>query len=275
MRVLVTGAAGLLGTDVVSHFSRRHDVTAVDLDVDVTNPDAVDRLVDALHPDAVVHCAAWTDVDGAEEHEDDAMVLNRDGAENVARACERVGAALVYPSTDYVFDGRRGSPYREHDPASPLSAYGRTKLAGEQAVRRACPDGVRVARTAWLYGSGGRNFVDTMRSLGAERDAVEVVDDQIGCPTWSRELAPALEGLLDCPPGVYHVAAAGETSWAGLARRVFERLGLGCRVVPISTAHFARPAPRPAYSVLESGLRDTPQLRRWADALDDYLEMVR
>ncbi|MDH3227073.1 MAG: dTDP-4-dehydrorhamnose reductase [Thermoleophilia bacterium] len=272
MRVLITGAAGLLGVELASHMSDRHDVTAVDREVDVTDARAVDACVDALGPDAVFHCAAWTDVDGAEDHEAAARVLNRDGARNVARACDRAGAALIYPSTDYVFDGNRGAPYREDDATGPLNVYGRTKLEGELAVREACPYGARIVRTAWLYGAAKGTFVETIRERAAEQEAVRVVHDQIGCPTWTRELAPALVTLLECPPGTYHAAAAGAVSWAGLARRVIERLHLDCDVVPISTAESGRRAQRPAYSALATTRLDAPRLRRWDDALDDYLE---
>jgi dTDP-4-dehydrorhamnose reductase len=272
VRLLVTGARGMLGRELVALLEDGHAVTAVDLEVDVTDLRAVDGCVDAVRPQAVLHCAAWTDVDGAEAREDEARRVNADGARNVAAAAARHGAPLVYPSTDYVFDGRAGRAYREDDPPAPLSAYGRTKLAGERAAMEAHPGGARVARTAWLYGSGGRNFVDTMRGLGAEREEVAVVSDQVGCPTWARDLAPALMALIDRPPGVYHTAAAGEVSWAGLARRIFERLGLDCRVREIATAELARPAPRPAYSPLVSTRPGAPRLRPWQAALDDYLQ---
>jgi dTDP-4-dehydrorhamnose reductase len=272
MRVLITGAAGLLGLELTAHLSGRHQVTAVDQEVDVTDMRAVEACVAGVRPDAVFHCAAWTDVDGAESHEADARSLNRGGAENVARECARVQAALILPSTDYVFDGAGTRPYRESDPTGPLNVYGQTKLEGELAARELHPTGTRVARTAWLYGAGKGTFVETMRRLGSEQDAVRVVDDQIGCPTWTRELAPALEALIECPPGVYHAAAGGSTSWAGLASRVFERLRLSCEVVPIRSDEYPRPAHRPAYSVLQSGVAGAPRLRQWDDALDDYLE---
>jgi dTDP-4-dehydrorhamnose reductase len=271
VRVLVTGAEGMLGVDLVRHLAARHEVTGVDLEVDVTDRGAVDRCVAELRPEAIIHCAAWTDVDGAEDREAEALAVNRDGAENVARAAASVGAALVYPSTDYVFDGAADRPYDEDATPAPINAYGRTKLAGERAVLRAHPAGARVARTAWLYGEHGRNFVDTIGALARERREVRVVADQVGCPTWTRELAPALEALLSCPPGVYHTAAAGATSWAGLARRVVDRLALDCRVVPVTSAEFARPAPRPAFSALAATRPGAPCLRAWEDALHDYL----
>ncbi len=270
----MTGAAGMLGQDLLRHLDGRHDVTGVDLEVDVTDAAAVRACVTEVRPDAVFHLAAWTDVDGAEEHEADAARVNADGARNVAVAAAEAGAAVVVPSTDYVFDGRAGRAYAEDDAPSPLGAYGRTKLAGERAALARHPGGTRIARTAWLYGAGGRNFVDTMRRLGAEHEAVEVVDDQGGSPTWTRDLAPALEALLDLPPGVYHTAGAGAVSWAGLAAAVFEEAGLACRVRPIATARLNRPAPRPALSALATTRPGAPRLRDWRQALRDYLGEV-
>jgi dTDP-4-dehydrorhamnose reductase len=270
VRVLVTGAAGMLGRDLVDHLAGRHEVTAVDLDVDVTDPDAVRACVREHRPEAVFHLAAWTDVDGAEGREPEAARVNGDGAGIVAAAAAEAGAALVLPSTDYVFDGA-GGPYDEDADPAPLGAYGRTKLAGERAALAAHPGGTRVARTAWLYGAGGRNFVDTMRRLGGERDEVAVVDDQEGSPTWTRDLAPALEALLGLPPGVYHTAGAGSVTWAGLARAVFAEAGIACRVRPITTAELARPAPRPARSGLRATRPGAPRLRPWREALHDYI----
>ena len=260
----------MLGRDLVPLLAVDHEVTAVDLDVDVTDPRAVDACVAACRPEAVFHLAAWTDVDGAEEREVDALVVNGVGTANVARAAERAGAALVVVSTDYVFDGTQ-SPYGEDAPVAPIGAYGRSKLAGEEAATAEHPKGTRIARTAWLYGEHGPNFVDTMRRLGAERDEVRVVADQEGCPTWTRDLAPALVALVNLPPGVYHTAGAGSVTWAGLAEAVFAVAGLTCRVVPVSTEEFGRPAPRPARSVLAATKPDAPRLRHWREALVDYL----
>lgn len=271
MRVMVTGASGMLGRDLVAHLAQRHEVVEVDLDMDVTDRAAVLERVRAERPDAIIHCAAWTDVDGAEEHEEAAQAVNADGAGNVAVAAAELGVPMVYPSTDYVFPGTAGRPYGEHDPVAPLSAYGRTKLAGEREAARQHPEGLRVARTAWLYGAAGRNFVDTMRRLGAARDELTVVHDQEGCPTWTRELAPALEALIDLPPGVYHTAGGGSVTWADFARAIFEETGTDCAVVSITTEQLGRPAPRPACSALVSHREDAPRLRHWREALRDYL----
>jgi dTDP-4-dehydrorhamnose reductase len=275
MRVLVTGAAGMLGRDLVPRLAAEHEVLAVDLDVDVTDPRAVDGCVDAFGPDAVFHLAAWTDVDRAESEEEAAHAVNAGGTRNVARAAARAGAALVVPSTDYVFDGTKGAPYVEDDAPAPLGAYGRTKLAGERAAVEEHPAGTRIARTAWLYGRHGRNFVDTMLRLAADRDEVAVVDDQEGSPTWTCDLVPALVALLRCPPGVYHTAGGGSVTWAGFAEAIFAEAGLSCRVRRVTSAELGRPAPRPALSALAVTRPGAPRLRPWREALVDYLEEVR
>jgi dTDP-4-dehydrorhamnose reductase len=273
VRVLVTGAAGMLGSDLIPYLhARGHDVVGVDLEVDIRDPAQVDVCVDEVAPEALIHAAAWTDVDGAEANEDAAYAVNADGARNVARAAARRSAPLVYVSTDYVFDGTAGRDYAEDDPTAPIGAYGRTKRAGELAVLDAHPTGARIARTAWLYGAHGRNFVDTMRSLGVEREAVQVVADQVGSPTWTRDLAPALEAILALPCGIYHTAGGGSVSWAGFAEAIFAEAGIACRVEPITTAQLAQAAPRPPRSVLAVTRPGAPRLRNWRTALRAYLQ---
>lgn len=268
----MTGAAGMLGRDLIPFLaSRGDDPVGVDMEVDIRDPAAVAACLSEVRPEGVIHCAAWTDVDGAEERESDALAVNGDGAGNVAAAAAGLGVPMVQVSTDYVFDGTAAGDYPEDAPTAPIGAYGRTKLAGERAVLAAHPHGARVARTAWLYGAHGRNFVDTMRRVGAERDEVTVVDDQLGCPTWTRDLAPVLRDLLDLPPGVYHTAGGGSVTWAGFAREIFRLTGIGCRVLPITTAELGRPAPRPARSVLAVTRPGAPRLRDWREALADYI----
>ncbi len=199
--------------------TRGHEVAGVDLEVDIRKPGPIDIRVAEFAPTAIIHAAAWTDVDRAESNEAAAAAVNADGARNVARAAARAGAALVCVSTDYVFDGTSDRDYTEDDPASPIGAYGRTKRAGEIASLEEYPGGVRIARTAWLYGAHGGNFVDTMLRLGTEREVVQVVADQLGSPTWTRDLAPALEALIDLPPGVYHTTGGGSVTWRALPRR--------------------------------------------------------
>jgi len=253
MTWMVVGAGGMLGTELVRRLrGRGRDVVALTrADLDVRDAAAVRDALRRHRPDAVVNCAAWTAVDDAEAHEDAALAVNGDAVRTLAAACGDVDATLVQISTDYVFDGRADRPYPEDAPPAPVSAYGRTKLAGERAVLDTGRG--HVVRTAWLYGAHGPNFVRTMTRLAAERDTVEVVDDQRGQPTWTGDLAEQIIALVgaDAPPGVYHGTNAGETTWYGLAREVFALLGLDPdRVRPTTTDRFPRPAPRPAYSVL-------------------------
>lgn len=274
MKVLITGAGGMLGRDVArAAESAGHEVVALDrAALDVTDAGAVERAVGEARPDTVVNCAAWTDVDGAEAEEEAALALNGDAAGHVAAAAAAAGASVVLPSTDYVFDGSGGErPYLESDPTGPLSAYGRTKLAGERAALDA-NERCFVVRTAWLFGRGGGNFVETMLRLAGERGAVSVVDDQIGSPTYTPHLA---EGLLALAAGdahgVHHMTARGHCSWYQFARAVFATAGVRCTVAPVSSAEMARPAPRPAWSVLRSERPEGIDLPHWRDGLAAYV----
>jgi dTDP-4-dehydrorhamnose reductase len=279
MSWLVTGAGGMLGQDVVAAArSAGHDVTAAArLDLDVTDPDAC--LAEVSSHDVVVNTAAWTAVDDAESHEPDAFAINATGAGNLARACERAGARLVQVSTDYVFAGDATSPYAEDAPLAPRSAYGRTKAAGEWAVRALCPDSL-VVRTAWLYGEHGGNFVKTMARLAGDHDTLDVVDDQEGQPTWTVDVADAILRLVEAeaPPGAYHATSSGSTTWFEFTRAIFTGLGLDpARVRPTTTAAFPRPAPRPAYSVLGHDAWQRvgrAPVRGWRDALTEALPLV-
>ena len=275
MRLLVTGAGGMLGRAVVDAAARLgHDVRGcARADLDVTDAEATRQAVVAARPDAVVNCAAYTDVDGAEADRQAAEAVNARGAGNVAAAAAQAGAFVVHVSTDYVFDGSKREPWVESDRVAPLGVYGETKLAGERAVAAATPAHA-IARTAWLFGAGGRNFVDTMLTLGAQRDEVSVVTDQVGCPTWTGHLARALVELAERPSdtGVHHIAGSGSCSWNELALAIFERAGLDCRVLPATSDAFPRPATRPAYSVLGTERRDPLVLPPWQDGLAAYLE---
>jgi dTDP-4-dehydrorhamnose reductase len=215
--------------------------------------------------DLVLHAAAWTDVDGAEANPAGASRVNVEGTRNVVA----LGAALVYFSTDYVFDGHKREPYVESDDVGPQSVYARTKLDGEREVG----DGW-IVRSSWLFGPTGHNFVRTMLALGAEREEVEVVDDQRGCPTYVGHLAEATRRIVELPYGLYHVAASGDCTWAELAEAIFAEAGLACRVRRISTAELGRPAPRPAYSVLRSEKPETPRLPHWRQGLRDCLRRM-
>lgn len=272
MHVLVTGARGMLGRDLVPYLERcGHATTGIDIEVDITDAEAIATAIRDHAPDAIIHTAAYTDVDGAEANEAVATRVNGDGTRNVAAAAAAAGIPLVVVSTDYVFDGTSPDDYREDDPAHPTGAYGRSKWAGEEAAREVHPEGTRIARTAWLYGRHGRNFVDTMRRLARDRDEVQVVADQVGCPTWTGDLVVALEQLLTAPAGTYHTAGGGSTSWADFARAVFAESGLTCQVTDITTAQLGRPAPRPARSVMAVTRPDAPRLRDWRAALREYL----
>ncbi len=272
MTALVIGHRGMLGTDLMGHLIEQgHEVVGRDLpELDITDRKAVIRAVSEAGADAVFHLAAWTDVDAAEEHEVQALLVNGEGTRNVAIACREAGATLVAVSTDYVFPGT-GGPYDEYAATDPIQAYGRTKLAGERLAEMEYPDGTRIARTAWLYGANGKNFVDTMLGLAATRDHVDVVADQIGCPTWTKDLCPALVALVDQPAGVFHTAGGGSTTWADFAREVFRLAHVDCRVVDTTTTALARPALRPEISILEVTRPGAPRLRAWEDALADYI----
>lgn len=252
---LITGAGGQLGRALAEEFPAALALTRSEWDVTLPAPPG-------LEPELVLHAAAWTDVDGAEASPQEAAAVNVGGTANAAS----LGAPLVYYSSDYVFDGRKREPYVESDGPNPQSAYGRSKLHGEAAA------GGRawVVRTSWLFGATGHNFVRTMLRLGAERDEVAVVDDQRGCPTYVGHLAAATRDVLELPFGTYHVAAAGDCTWAELAEAIFAEAGLPTRVRRITTAELGRAAPRPAYSVLRSE-KGAPELPHWREGLRDCL----
>ena len=262
-RWLVTGAAGMLGRDLTALLAARRENIAAPTraDLDITDQASVAAAVSAARPDVVINCAAWTAVDAAEEHEEEALAINGHGAAHLAAACAAAGARLIHVSTDYVFDGHASAPYAEQAPTTPAGAYGRTKLAGEQAVRSALPDGSYVVRTAWLYGVHGKNFVKTMLRLAANGTSPGVVADQHGQPTWTADVAAQLVALIDqsAKPGIYHATSSGQTTWHGFAEEIFklydksqgtdtERPVVSPK--PITTAEYPTPAKRPAYSVL-------------------------
>ena len=278
MRLLVIGAAGMLGHDLLAAAQDGgHEPVGWDLpEVDITRAAALRDAVVDLAPDVVLNAAAWTDVDGAEEHEELAARVNAEGAGNVAASAAAANALVIQISTDYSFDGTATEPYVESSPTSPLGAYGRTKLAGELAVSEAATPEFAIVRSSWLFGPHGKNFVDTMLRLGAERDEVAVVDDQVGCPTYTGHLAPALVEVAERRlTGVLHVAGGGQCSWADLAVATFEATGTDCAVRRISTEELGRPAPRPAYSVLRSERDDAPRLPAWPEGLAAHLAASR
>jgi len=270
----------MLGLDVLRAGERAgHDLEGVDLpELDITDADAVSDAFARIAPDAVLNCAAWTDVDGAESRVAQAHAVNADGAGNLARAAAQLEVPLVHVSTDYVFDGeacldRSGAPrpYVESDPTGPRSVYGQSKLAGELQVLNASPRHA-VARSSWLFGTGGANFAATMLRLASEREAVQVVTDQVGCPTWTGHLAPALLGLIEREvTGLVHLAGTGYVSWNGFTAEIFRQAEVPCRVEEATTADMPRPAARPAWSALESEREDVLPLPPWQEGLAGYL----
>jgi dTDP-4-dehydrorhamnose reductase len=252
---LITGAGGQLGAALREAFPQADARARAELDV--SQPLSTSA-------ELVLHAAAWTDVDGAEADPAEAEAVNVGGTRNVVA----LGAPVVYYSTDYVFDGTKREPYVESDEPNPLSVYGRTKLDGEREVGKGW-----IVRSSWLFGWTGHNFVRTMLRLGAERDEVSVVADQVGSPTYVGHLADATRAVLELPPGIWHVSAEGECSWAEFAQAIFEEAGLDCRVRELTTEELGRPAPRPAYSVLRSE-KDAPALPHWREGLRACLSRI-
>lgn len=275
MKIFLTGANGQLGRELQKRLTGT-DFMATDLpEMDITDVETVSAMIGDYKPDVVIHCAAYTQVDAAEEKMDLAWRINVIGAQNVAMACRSVNASMVYISTDYVFDGKLGRFYTEFDAVNPLGVYGKSKYAGEVLARQA-NEKLYVLRTAWLYGEGP-NFVRTMLKLGQERDELQVVNDQYGCPTSTVDLAEAVLRIIGTGRyGTYHVVGSGVTTWHGFARKVFELSGnTRVRVMPVTTEQFVRPAPRPAYSPLDTRLLRLAlgwSPRPWEEALTEYLQ---
>ncbi len=273
MRILITGAAGMLGQDVLRAAEDAGDETVgvTRAQLDITDAAAVASAVGEAGVDAVINCAAWTDVDGAESQAEQAMAVNGAGAGNVAAAAVSAGAWLIHVSTDYVFDGGKPAPYVESDPVGPVSTYGRSKLEGERAVAAAAPGRHTLVRTAWLFGVGGHCFPKTILRAAAQRPELAVVSDQIGCPTFSGHLAEALVGLASKRiPGVVHVAGGGSCSWYEFATAILAAADVACPVRPISSAEYPLPAHRPANSVLASE-RGAPALPDWQTGLAQFM----
>ncbi len=275
MKILLSGANGMLGRDLIACLAATHEVHPFPLAaLDITDGRAVTEAVADIGPELIVNCAAYTDVDGCEDHQERAWRVNALGPRHLALAAERIGAALLHVSTDYVFDGTADTPYTEFDLVAPVTAYGRSKLAGEEEVRRHCARHF-IVRSAWLYGAHGSNFVGTMLRLAAERDTLNVVMDQVGNPTWTVELAGVIARLIETESyGTYHATATGEISWHGFALEILRLKGRVTDVLPVTSEQFPRPARRPAYSALDNlCLRNLGiTMRPWAEALAEYLD---
>ena len=272
--ILVVGSKGMLGQELMALWGSAARGVDVE-DIDITDMCSVQRVLVTLKPRIVVNAAAYTDVDGCQTDTELALQVNGEGVAHLAMISKEIGAKLVQVSTDYVFDGGKGSPYQEDDAPAPLSIYGESKLAGELNAQFN-PDFL-VVRTQWLYGHGGKNFVETMLRLAGERSELAVVDDQIGSPTWTRDLALAIKALIDkdCR-GFYHAANSGFVSWNGFAKEIFSLSGLAVTVNPMSTKELGRPAPRPLYSTLDCSklAADTGFIpESWQEALKRYLEL--
>lgn len=272
--ILVIGANGMLGHDLMA--TLEGDVRGLDLpEIDITSFESVRRVLLTLKPEVIINAAAYTDVDGCETNVETAMAVNGEGVGLLALAAREIGAKLVQISTDYVFNGGKGSPYLEDDGQEPLSVYGESKLVGELNAAMA-PDYL-IIRTQWLYGLHGKNFVETMLRLAQEKNELAVVDDQIGSPTFTKDLAQAIKALLNkgCS-GIYHAANSGYCSWNEFARAIFEEEGLEITVNGMTTKELNRPAKRPLYSTLDCSklAADTGcQPRHWREALQDYLQL--
>lgn len=273
MKLLVTGAAGMLGRDVMlAAGNAGHDVVGFGRrELDVTGAPGLEKKFDMERPGVVINCSAWADVDGAEEAEEAAFAVNGTGAGNVAAAAAKLGASVVYVSTDYVFDGAKGLPYVESDQPAPLSAYGRTKLAGEE-VTAAANKRHFIVRSAGLFGIGGPNFVETMLRLASTQNEVLVVRDQVSSPTYTWHLAYGIVRLIEgIEYGIHHMAAAGKCSWYEFAREIFEQAKVECKVLSGTTEMLGRPAPRPPFSALMSQREHAIRLPSWHDGLAGYL----
>jgi dTDP-4-dehydrorhamnose reductase len=294
-RILITGSSGMLGIDLWQELDRDYEVYGLDriqnteyriqrfCKADITKKRDVIEAIAGTKPDIVIHAAAWTDVDGCERDKDKAYKVNSEGTRNVALGCKETGAVLVYMSTDFVFDGRKRRPYKETDRTNSLSVYGDSKLKGEEAVKKIL-ERYFILRTSWLYGKNGRNFVDTILKKAKTKKVLKVVDDQVGSPTYTKDLAKAIHKLLNVfftsderlatSDGIYHVSNTGSVSWYEYAKEILRLAGLKTKVIPISSKELARPAKRPAMSVLDNTkfARFTGhKMRPWKKALEEYL----
>jgi dTDP-4-dehydrorhamnose reductase len=272
MKVLILGAKGMLGTALLKIFAQETPLAWDQADVDITNEKVTIEKIKQVSPEVIINAAAYTDVDGAESARDLAFHVNEDGVRHVASAAKAIDALLVHYSTDYIFPGNHQSGYSEDDqPGPPVNVYGESKLAGEFALKEIRPRHY-LLRTAWLYGTGGKNFIDTMLRLAGTSKEIQVVNDQYGNPTYTNDVAEATLNIINnkLPYGIYHTVNSGTASWYELALKIFELKGISVHINPITSSQYPLPAKRPHYSIL----RNTrgPALRPWSEALDDYLK---
>lgn len=293
-KILITGAAGMLGKALISRFNDRFCVIALDLNpvkennssivfcpADICNLDALNGIFHKYRPEIVIHAAAYTDVDGCENKTELAYRINGQGTQNIACLCKQIKAKLIYTSTDYVFDGSKGGAYREDDPPNPLNVYGRSKLEGEKAVARTIAEYL-IVRTSWLFGAGGKNFVDTIIDKAGKGEQLKVVNDQIGSPTHTESLAQAIEKLIGHifqknkrnAYGIYHITNSGTCSWFEFAREIIDLSKTKAQILPLSSTEFARSAQRPAISILDNSRYNEitgHSLCSWQEALKQYI----
>ena len=291
-KVLITGSGGMLGVDLCQELSGDYEIYGIDnrkaaaqryFKCDITDKASVSGVFLKIKPEIVIHAAAWTDVDGCELDKKKAYKINSEGTENIASACKDSGAVLIYISTDFVFDGKKKAPYKETDKPGPLSVYADSKLKGEEAIKNTLKD-YFILRTAWLYGKNGNNFVDTIIEKAKREKELKVVDDQVGSPTYSKDLAKAMRVLLSKIMrqgqgyGIYHITNSGSVSWYEYARTILKLCGSQTRVVPITSAELGRPAGRPAMSVLDNSRFNEftgYKMRNWKEALKEYIAKRR
>lgn len=274
MRVLITGAGGMVGRALARELTARHEVKALThAQLDVSDPGAVETAVAGFRPHVIAHLGAWTDVDGCELDPAKAMRVNGDGTANVVKSARRHHCRVLYVSTDYVFDGTATSPIQEEAQTHPINAYGRSKLAGEEAVKT-LPEHY-IVRTSWVFGEGGKNFVDTIARVAFEKDTIEMVEDQLGCPTYAADLAEALAKILESRFfGIFHVTNDTECTWYVFAQQILKLVGSEARLTPVESSSLDRPAPRPRYSVLGNFRLHhvlAHRTRTWREALAEYL----
>lgn len=279
MKILITGSNGMLGHDLIEALKDNHElVLTTSRTLDITDKEQVFDFISQNKPDIVINSAAYTDVDGCEQNQDLAYSVNGEGVKNLALACREADSALVHISTDYVFNGENTRPWVEDDEIGPISVYGKSKLKGEQAILEIL-DKFFIVRTAWLYGVNGRNFPKTMLELAENHSQITVVYDEVGTPTYTPDLAKAISQLIETEHyGIYHITNSGSCSWCEFARYIFEVAGKDVEVIPVTAAQFARPAPRPHYSVLENRNwieKGFEPLRSYKEAIKEYIELIK
>ena len=279
MKILITGSNGMLGHDLISELKDKHElILTTSKTLDITNKDYVMAFIKDNSPDVVINSAAYTDVDGCEENSDIAYAVNGEGVRNLALACREIDIPLVHISTDYVFNGENTRPWVEDDEIGPISVYGKSKLIGEEAILETL-DKFYILRTAWLYGINGKNFPKTMLELAKNHSEITVVYDEVGSPTYTPDLAKAISQLIETDYyGIYHLTNSGSCSWCEFAKYIFEVADVDVNVIPVTASEFARPAPRPHYSVLnnknwiDNGFKP---LRDYKEAIKEYIELIK